>query len=173
MRLLPRHWFEVVGRVGLEPPTNGLKGRCSTTELPTQQTGGGAKANQRVLPAQGIICQLKLSLHASEHSKPAGSECRVTEILMQCGRSAFPSPIDRPPSPHEPPHPFPLPTGGERGRRPGEGASPRLRGQCAKIFQENLCSRGTAGSELERGETDENGLLSPALSSSFGEERER
>src|SRR5436190_18649152 len=27
--------FEVVGRVGLEPTTNGLKGRCSTTELPT------------------------------------------------------------------------------------------------------------------------------------------
>ena len=27
--------FEVVGRVGFEPTTNGLKGRCSTTELPT------------------------------------------------------------------------------------------------------------------------------------------
>jgi hypothetical protein len=28
----------MVGRVGFEPTTNGLKGRCSTTELPTQQT---------------------------------------------------------------------------------------------------------------------------------------
>ena len=27
----------MVGRVGFEPTTNGLKGRCSTTELPTQQ----------------------------------------------------------------------------------------------------------------------------------------
>ena len=26
-----------MGRVGLEPTTNGLKGRCSTTELPTQR----------------------------------------------------------------------------------------------------------------------------------------
>jgi hypothetical protein len=25
-----------VGRVGLEPTANGLKGRCSTIELPTQ-----------------------------------------------------------------------------------------------------------------------------------------
>ena len=30
----------VVGRVGLEPTTNGLKGRCSTTELPTRLTRG-------------------------------------------------------------------------------------------------------------------------------------
>gem|GEM_PF-4804567 len=27
--------WELVGRVGLEPTTNGLKGRCSTAELPT------------------------------------------------------------------------------------------------------------------------------------------
>ena len=27
---------ELVGRVGFEPTTNGLKGRCSTTELPTR-----------------------------------------------------------------------------------------------------------------------------------------
>jgi hypothetical protein len=27
----------MVGRVGFEPTTNGLKGRCSTTELPTQK----------------------------------------------------------------------------------------------------------------------------------------
>ena len=27
---------EMVGRVGFEPTTNGLKGRCSTTELPTR-----------------------------------------------------------------------------------------------------------------------------------------
>ena len=26
----------MVGRVGLEPTANGLKGRCSTIELPTQ-----------------------------------------------------------------------------------------------------------------------------------------
>ena len=31
--------FGVVGRVGFEPTTNGLKGRCSTTELPTQPMG--------------------------------------------------------------------------------------------------------------------------------------
>ena len=30
----------MVGRVGFEPTTNGLKGRCSTTELPTQQVVG-------------------------------------------------------------------------------------------------------------------------------------
>src|SRR6266699_3281490 len=29
----------MVGRVGLEPTTNGLKGRCSTTELPTLPMG--------------------------------------------------------------------------------------------------------------------------------------
>src|SRR6266568_1403411 len=31
--------LRLVGRVGLEPTTNGLKGRCSTTELPTQPRG--------------------------------------------------------------------------------------------------------------------------------------
>ena len=30
---------KMVGRVGLEPTANGLKGRCSTIELPTQRSG--------------------------------------------------------------------------------------------------------------------------------------
>lgn len=29
----------LVGRGGLEPPTNGLKGRCSTIELPSSKGG--------------------------------------------------------------------------------------------------------------------------------------
>ena len=36
---ISRDFLEVVGRVGFEPTTNGLKGRCSTTELPTQRAG--------------------------------------------------------------------------------------------------------------------------------------
>ncbi len=36
------YWgFKLVGRVGFEPTTNGLKGRCSTTELPTHPIGAG------------------------------------------------------------------------------------------------------------------------------------
>ena len=31
--------MDLVGRVGFEPTTNGLKGRCSTTELPTLPMG--------------------------------------------------------------------------------------------------------------------------------------
>ena len=33
--------FEDVGRVGLEPTTNALKGRCSTIELPTRVRSRG------------------------------------------------------------------------------------------------------------------------------------
>jgi hypothetical protein len=32
-RLMRKHWEVLVGAVGIEPTTFGLKGRCSTTEL--------------------------------------------------------------------------------------------------------------------------------------------
>ena len=40
----------LVGRVGFEPTTNGLKGRCSTTELPTRapKRAGNYRAPQWV-----------------------------------------------------------------------------------------------------------------------------
>jgi hypothetical protein len=43
----------MVGWVGLEPTANGLKGRCSTTELPTQQTNNKA-LTQVVLTCFGV-----------------------------------------------------------------------------------------------------------------------
>ncbi len=43
-------WKEVVGRVGFEPTTNGLKGRCSTTELPTRQVVGRLKNPNELKP---------------------------------------------------------------------------------------------------------------------------
>ena len=36
----------MVGRVGFEPTTNGLKGHCSTTELPTRSHAGAQIADQ-------------------------------------------------------------------------------------------------------------------------------
>ena len=36
MSTLNFNFFKMVGRVGLEPTANGLKGRCSTIELPTR-----------------------------------------------------------------------------------------------------------------------------------------
>ena len=47
----------VVGRVGLEPTANGLKGRCSTIELPTQRlslTQKGAKFSRHILCMQAL-----------------------------------------------------------------------------------------------------------------------
>src|SRR5436309_12437024 len=44
--------FVMVGRVGSEPTTNGLKGRCSTTELPTRPNGAG-ETKQRLRLVQG------------------------------------------------------------------------------------------------------------------------
>jgi hypothetical protein len=41
----------VVGRVGFEPTTNGLKGRCSTTELPTHWP----KAASGIEPGQALV----------------------------------------------------------------------------------------------------------------------
>ena len=38
-------WLKMVGRVGFEPTTNGLKGRCSTTELPTRKSLAGGKTS--------------------------------------------------------------------------------------------------------------------------------
>ena len=43
---------EVVGRVGFEPTTNGLKGRCSTTELPTR----GRRNVKDASPRRKQIC---------------------------------------------------------------------------------------------------------------------
>ena len=40
----------MVGRVGLEPTANGLKGRCSTIELPTQRPGFNRRARNLVIP---------------------------------------------------------------------------------------------------------------------------
>ena len=40
----------MVGRVGLEPTANGLKGRCSTIELPTQRPGSPRRARNLVIP---------------------------------------------------------------------------------------------------------------------------
>jgi hypothetical protein len=40
----------MVGRVGLEPTANGLKGRCSTIELPTQRSGFAPEATQSNRP---------------------------------------------------------------------------------------------------------------------------
>ena len=37
----------MVGRVGLEPTANGLKGRCSTIELPTQRSGFAPEAGAK------------------------------------------------------------------------------------------------------------------------------
>ena len=40
----------MVGRVGLEPTANGLKGRCSTIELPTRRPGFPRRARNLVIP---------------------------------------------------------------------------------------------------------------------------
>ena len=44
--LIENRLQNVVGRVGLEPTTNGLKGRCSTTELPTHSTAPSKNLRQ-------------------------------------------------------------------------------------------------------------------------------
>ena len=53
VNLIENRLQNVVGRVGLEPTTNGLKGRCSTTELPTHSTAPprtSANPTQRPIP---------------------------------------------------------------------------------------------------------------------------
>ena len=46
---------KMVGRVGLEPTANGLKGRCSTIELPTHMDArGGIEPPIRVLQTPAL-----------------------------------------------------------------------------------------------------------------------
>jgi hypothetical protein len=55
LRRLGEDYFaanELVGRVGFEPTTNGLKGRCSTTELPTR----GPRNVKDASPCRKQIC---------------------------------------------------------------------------------------------------------------------
>ncbi len=52
----------MVGRVGLEPTTNGLKGRCSTTELPTHQFPGLQIVTALKKPRKTPACNLIPSL---------------------------------------------------------------------------------------------------------------
>jgi hypothetical protein len=44
----------MVGRLGFEPRTNDLKGRCSTIELSTPEPSKGAKMGFRALGLQEI-----------------------------------------------------------------------------------------------------------------------
>src|SRR5207249_4228212 len=87
------------------------------------------------------------------------SPCNVDVPLFP--HPAFGHPLSMNPSPLPSP-----PLGGERGRRPGEGASPGSRVAMRENFSGKSLPARNSG---ERGETDENGLLSPALSSCFGE----
>ena len=44
----------MVGRAGIGPATLGLKGPCSTTELPTHKPEMRGNDNKKGLPVQGI-----------------------------------------------------------------------------------------------------------------------
>ena len=57
--------FWLVGWVGLEPTANGLKGRCSTTELPTPQTQGAQGSVSR----KGLQAILRLRRWARRRAR--------------------------------------------------------------------------------------------------------
>ena len=59
------HQF-LVGRGGLEPPTNGLKGRCSTIELPSSK--GARMLAQRVFTRKPFSSAVTLDGIATWHA---------------------------------------------------------------------------------------------------------
>jgi hypothetical protein len=64
----------LVGRLGLEPRTHGLKVRCSTIEL-TPRAAGRADATARSVPTPGAGPAFGLQL-SPDRSMGAGSSCR-------------------------------------------------------------------------------------------------
>src|SRR5438093_2750765 len=101
------HRRHVVGRVGFEPTTNGLKGRCSTTELPTRPNGA-REAKQRLRLVQARFSrrprQVRILTVPPTPSPPrSGGEGRGEEELR---RNHWQAQIK---SPSPQPLPSPLP----------------------------------------------------------------
>ena len=65
----------MVGRVGLEPTANGLKGRCSTIELPTQRSGFAPEARK-------VIALIRAGKFF--YPAPFGFSRRSTAAMLNC-----------------------------------------------------------------------------------------